>query len=60
VASTIHMKIKFPVGGKVGVVQGDQRVSRDLYVQAVKQGGRKEPSSAPKKVKEAPQEKAAP
>ncbi|XP_012842286.1 PREDICTED: uncharacterized protein LOC105962516 [Erythranthe guttata] len=36
VPSTIHQKLKFPVGGMVGEVRGDQAQSRSCYVEMVK------------------------
>ncbi|KAK4388294.1 hypothetical protein Sango_2436000 [Sesamum angolense] len=40
VVSTYHMKLKFPVGNKVGEVKGDQYTMRICYVEAIKSSNR--------------------
>ncbi|CAA0832558.1 Unknown protein, partial [Striga hermonthica] len=42
VVSTYHMKLKFPVGNKVGEARGDQKLSRTCYQIAVKTNQRTE------------------
>ncbi|CAA0825719.1 Unknown protein, partial [Striga hermonthica] len=42
VLSTYHMKLKFPVGDKVGEARGDQRLSRTCYQIAVRTNQRTE------------------
>ncbi|CAA0841581.1 Uncharacterized mitochondrial protein AtMg00860, partial [Striga hermonthica] len=42
VVSTYHMKMKFPVGDKVGEARGDQRLSRTCYQIAVRTNQRTE------------------
>ncbi|CAA0819845.1 Unknown protein, partial [Striga hermonthica] len=42
VVSTYHMKLKFPVGDKVGEARGDQRLSRTCYQIAVRTNQRTE------------------
>ncbi|CAA0828787.1 Unknown protein, partial [Striga hermonthica] len=42
VVSTYHMKLKFPVGDRVGEARGDQKLSRTCYQIAVKSNQRAE------------------
>ncbi|XP_073038113.1 uncharacterized protein [Primulina eburnea] len=41
VASTYHQKLKFPVGRRVGVLCGDQKVARQCYEGIIKQEGKR-------------------
>ncbi|XP_075521320.1 uncharacterized protein LOC142554542 [Primulina tabacum] len=41
VVSTYHQKLKFPVGKEVGVLCGDQRVTRRCYEGAVREEGKR-------------------
>ncbi|KAL0402219.1 UNVERIFIED_CONTAM: hypothetical protein Slati_4251800 [Sesamum latifolium] len=50
VVSTYHMKIKFPILGGVGEVQGDPLQSRECYVEAVRKGQKRNVDDAPAQV----------
>ena len=39
IASTYHLKIKFPTRNEVGEERGDQKMARSCYVAALKYGG---------------------
>ncbi|KAL0457983.1 UNVERIFIED_CONTAM: hypothetical protein Slati_0425500 [Sesamum latifolium] len=47
VISTYHMKLNFPVGNKLGEVQGDQYTARKCYVEAIKNNTHKMEIDAP-------------
>ena len=40
VASTYHMKLKFPTKNDIGMEEGDQKLARSCYVTALKAGGK--------------------
>ncbi|CAA0825649.1 Uncharacterized mitochondrial protein AtMg00860, partial [Striga hermonthica] len=48
VVSTYHMKLKFPVGDRVGEARGDQKLSRACYQVAVRTNQRTEPKEGKK------------
>ncbi|CAA0816695.1 Uncharacterized mitochondrial protein AtMg00860, partial [Striga hermonthica] len=48
VVSTYHMKLKFPVGDRVGEARGDQKLSRACYQIAVRTNQRTEPKEGKK------------
>ncbi|KAL0461246.1 UNVERIFIED_CONTAM: hypothetical protein Slati_0012200 [Sesamum latifolium] len=50
VVSTYHMKIKFPIPGGVGEVQGDPLQSRECYIEAVRKGHKRNVDDAPAQV----------
>ncbi|KAL0426205.1 UNVERIFIED_CONTAM: hypothetical protein Slati_2795300 [Sesamum latifolium] len=62
VISTYHMKIKFPIPGGIGEVQGDPLQSRRCYVDAVRRGEKRggddtQDKAPPNKKAKAPEEK---
>ncbi|CAA0810651.1 Uncharacterized mitochondrial protein AtMg00860, partial [Striga hermonthica] len=48
VVSTYHMKLKFPIGDRVGEARGDQKLSRACYQIAVRMNQRTEPKEGKK------------